>query len=207
MRIVAILLSACLLTAAEPKQLFNGKDMSGWEMVGPGRFLVEDGMLKTEGGMGLLYYKGQRFGNETVHVASAIYFKEVSVTPGFSVNASPGILTQGDRDRLLSALHATRKQILDAVTELTPAQWTFKPGPDRWSIAEVVEHLSLVEDGLWAYAMSGMKSNTPAPKEVVADEKVSAGMADRSVKAKAPEFAVPKGQWKAGPELTNVFRS
>ena len=54
--ILPVILFAALLPAAEWKQLFNGKDMNGWEQVGPGRFLLEDGMLKTEGGMGLLYY-------------------------------------------------------------------------------------------------------------------------------------------------------
>src|SRR5437879_1901809 len=69
MRVLILTLSAAaLLTAADSKQLFNGKDLSGWKMVGPGRFVVEDGMLKTEGGMGLLYFTGQKFGNQTVRV-------------------------------------------------------------------------------------------------------------------------------------------
>ena len=69
MRLLILTLTAVsLLTAADTKQLFNGKDLTGWRMVGPGRFLVEDGMLKTEGGMGLLYYTGQKFGNQTIHV-------------------------------------------------------------------------------------------------------------------------------------------
>ena len=50
------------------KPLFNGKDMNGWEHVGPGRFTVENGMLKTEGGMGLLVYTPQPFGNTTIRV-------------------------------------------------------------------------------------------------------------------------------------------
>jgi hypothetical protein len=37
--------------------LFNGRDLSGWEHVGPGQFVLEDGVLKTQGGMGLLWYK------------------------------------------------------------------------------------------------------------------------------------------------------
>jgi hypothetical protein len=69
MRILAalLLLAACA-PAAERKQLFNGKDLTGWEMVGPGRFVVEDGMLKPEGGMGLLWYTKQKFGNATIRV-------------------------------------------------------------------------------------------------------------------------------------------
>jgi hypothetical protein len=54
--------------AADPKQLFNGKDLDGWQMVGPGRFVVVDGALKTEGGMGLLYYTREPFGNCIVRV-------------------------------------------------------------------------------------------------------------------------------------------
>jgi len=62
MRIVtALLLSAVACFGAGWTQLFNGKDLDGWEMTGPGRFVVEDGMMKTEGGMGLLYYKPSRF--------------------------------------------------------------------------------------------------------------------------------------------------
>jgi hypothetical protein len=66
-----ILLTALLLPAApaaEWQPLFNGKDLSGWKMAGPGRFIVENGMLKTEGGMGLLYYEKQKLGNGTLKV-------------------------------------------------------------------------------------------------------------------------------------------
>ena len=50
------------------KQLFNGKNMAGWEHVGPGGFTVDDGLLKTYGGMGLLWYTRQKFGNCKIHV-------------------------------------------------------------------------------------------------------------------------------------------
>lgn len=50
------------------KQLFNGKDLTGWEHVGKGSFTVEDGALKTEGGMGLLWYAGEKFGNAIIRV-------------------------------------------------------------------------------------------------------------------------------------------
>ena len=47
----------------EWRQLFNGRDLDGWEHTGPGRFLVEDGLLRTEGHMGLLWYTKQKLGN------------------------------------------------------------------------------------------------------------------------------------------------
>jgi hypothetical protein len=48
---------------ADIQQLFNGRDLTGWQMAGPGSFVVEDGALKTQGGMGLLWYTGAAFGN------------------------------------------------------------------------------------------------------------------------------------------------
>jgi hypothetical protein len=45
------------------KPLFNGKDLQNWEHVGDGKFILEKGLLKTQGGMGLLWYTGQPFEN------------------------------------------------------------------------------------------------------------------------------------------------
>ncbi len=50
------------------RPLFNGKDLSGWKHVGPGSFVVEDGMMKTVGGMGLLYYEKEKLGNCVLRV-------------------------------------------------------------------------------------------------------------------------------------------
>ena len=66
--LLALFLASAVLHAADWKPLFNGKDFTGWEMVGRGRFVIEDGMLKTEGGMGLLWYKPEKFGDTTVRV-------------------------------------------------------------------------------------------------------------------------------------------
>ena len=50
------------------KPLFNGKDLSGWEHVGPGKMVVEDGIIKTVGGMGLLWYTGEKLGDCVIRV-------------------------------------------------------------------------------------------------------------------------------------------
>jgi len=49
--------------------LFNGKDLTGWEHVGPGRFVVTDsGYLRTEAGLGLLWYTSRKIGNAVIRV-------------------------------------------------------------------------------------------------------------------------------------------
>ena len=49
-------------------QLFNGKDLTGWKQVGPGEHFVEDGLIKSKGGMGLLYNTKGKFENCVIHV-------------------------------------------------------------------------------------------------------------------------------------------
>jgi hypothetical protein len=50
------------------KQLFDGKDLVGWKHVGPGEMTVEDGLIHTHGGMGLLYWTGGKLGNCVIRV-------------------------------------------------------------------------------------------------------------------------------------------
>ena len=54
--------------SGEWQQLFNGKDLTGWKHVGPGNHIVKDGLIQTEGGMGLLYWTGGKLGNCTIRV-------------------------------------------------------------------------------------------------------------------------------------------
>ena len=66
------LLFVALLSAMapddQPRPLFNGKDLDGWAHVGKGRVYVDEGLLKTEGGMGLLWYTREKIGNATLRV-------------------------------------------------------------------------------------------------------------------------------------------
>jgi len=72
-----IVITASLLAAAprsapaqsgEWKQLFDGKDLVGWKHVGPGEMTVEDGLMRTHGGMGLLYWTGGKLGDCVIRV-------------------------------------------------------------------------------------------------------------------------------------------
>src|SRR4051812_31877686 len=45
------------------RQLFDGKTLDGWEHIGPGSMTVEDGLIKTNGGMGLLWWTKEKFGD------------------------------------------------------------------------------------------------------------------------------------------------
>jgi hypothetical protein len=66
---IVILLVTFSCKEKQWQQLFNGKDLTGWEQVGPGKFIVEDGLLKTVGGMGMILYPAQKFGDVIIRVA------------------------------------------------------------------------------------------------------------------------------------------
>jgi hypothetical protein len=48
--------------------LFNGHDLTGWKQVGPGTHTVENGMITSTGGMGLLYCTKGKFSNCKIRV-------------------------------------------------------------------------------------------------------------------------------------------
>jgi hypothetical protein len=66
--LVILSLSAYVSDRPEWRQLFNGKDLNGWKHAGPGEQYVEDGLIKSHGGMGLLYWPGEKFGNCVIRV-------------------------------------------------------------------------------------------------------------------------------------------
>ena len=111
---------------------------------------------------------------------------------------SAGSLTQGERDRAMSELHATRKTFLDSVAGLSVAQWNFKPAPDRWSIAECAEHIAKSEDYFFDIATRKMMTSPAAPEKRgqgnARDEEVLKGVEDRSHKAQAPAPLRPTGK-------------
>jgi hypothetical protein len=110
--------------------------------------------------------------------------------------ASAQTLTKADRDKAVAELEGSRQAFLDATKGLSPAQWNFKAGPDRWSIAECADHIALSEDFIFGVVTNQvMKSPvTPEKRDAVKgkDEAIVKILQDRSHKATAPEPIDPK---------------
>jgi hypothetical protein len=70
--LVSSVISANAQDSKEWRQLFNGKDLTGWKHVGPGSQYVENGLIKSHGGMGLLYWTGEKFQNCVIRVVYAM---------------------------------------------------------------------------------------------------------------------------------------
>jgi hypothetical protein len=120
------------------------------------------------------------------------------------------LLTQGERDRAMSELHASRKLFLDSISGLSPEQWNFKPAPDRWSVAECAEHIALSEDSLLELVkkvVSGPAITEKRPDPRSKDEQLLKMVTDRSRKAQAPEFLRPTHRWPTQQELVSHFKN
>ncbi len=119
---------------------------------------------------------------------------------------------QGERDRAMSYLHATRKQFLDTVSPAAPEQWSFRPAPGAWSMAEIAEHLAVTEEvvmdsiekALAAPPVSAEKKAETAGK----DDFVLRAVPSRSRKVQAPEPVQPTGnRWATRDALATEFKA
>jgi hypothetical protein len=106
--------------------------------------------------------------------------------------------TQADRDKAMKYLEKTRQGVIDATKGLSPAQWNFKPAPDRWSVAEVTEHIAVAEDYLRGLIVDKVMRAParPAPADLAAiDEMVITMIPDRSTKRQAPDPLKPTNRF------------
>jgi hypothetical protein len=70
---------------------------------------------------------------------------------------TPAELEQGCRH-----LERTLTGVLAATDGLSDAQWKFKPAPDRWSIAEIVEHVAAVQELVLGPIAAGLAGGSGA---------------------------------------------
>src|SRR5258708_27756863 len=97
--------------------------------------------------------------------------------------------TQAEKDKAFAYLESTKKDVLDATKNLSPAQWTFKAAPDRWSIAECMEHIAAAEDFIRGSGQTGIMKAPPAPGRDIAaiDAGIIANVPERKTKFQAPK--------------------
>jgi DinB family protein len=108
-------------------------------------------------------------------------------------------LTQAEKEHALQYLESTKKDVLDATKGLSDVQWNFKAAPDRWSVAQVMEHIAasedFVRDGLLKEKVLVSPQGQPDRDVKKIDAAVEAMIPDRSHKAQAPEPLVPNNRF------------
>jgi hypothetical protein len=125
-----------------------------------------------------------------------------------AVAASAQEVSQAEKDKALQYLEATKKNVLESTRGLSEAQWNFKPAPDRWSVAQVMEHIAAAEDfirGLVQEQVMKAPAGDPARDWKKADDGVLAMVPDRTNKIQAPEPLVPTNRFGSPEGSTKHF--
>ncbi|PYT06534.1 MAG: DUF1080 domain-containing protein [Acidobacteria bacterium] len=134
--------------------LFNGKDLTGWKHIGKGSFAIEDGVLVTQAGMGLLYYEARTFRDYTIEIEwkvankcnnSGIFvrFPEKSDDPRYSVTHGYEIQID-DCDK-----NGLKFQTGSAYNQFAATKLASKPAGEwnKYQITIVGQHYTVVLNG------------------------------------------------------------
>jgi hypothetical protein len=117
-------------------------------------------------------------------------------------------------DEILAQLDESRDRLREAVDSIPSGARETRPAPDRWSAAEVVEHLSMVEGRMAAGIFekriaqaraSGVAAETDG--SAVAPSFDTAGLVDRRRKVTAPAAVVPTGTLTADAAWSELERA
>jgi uncharacterized damage-inducible protein DinB len=118
-------------------------------------------------------------------------------------------LTPEERESVLKLFQTTHDNFLKSIAGLSEKQWKFKPAPDRWSVAETAEHITVSETTIMGLIQHPLMQSpaTPEKRELVKgkDQLILEKVPDRSHKAQAPEMLRPTGRWATEADLTKAF--
>ena len=115
---------------------------------------------------------------------------------------------------IFDAIDETRSRLHTRVEGLSPAQEKFRPTPDAWSITEVIEHLSIMEERLSKLFDMMIKKAESANVQAGAGGQGFCSFSldpfiERSLKEKyvAPEVVRPSGHVPLADSLARMRRS
>ncbi len=117
-------------------------------------------------------------------------------------------MEQAERSRILEHLSQSREMLLLAVEGLSAEQRTFRAAPDRWSIADCLEHLTVVEN----FTLQRIRQHLEQPpsgkpetngKDQIIRDHVPA----RATRVKGPEPVLPTGRWPDFNEAVRQFEA
>jgi len=101
-------------------------------------------------------------------------------------------MTPAERERAVNYLAQSRDNLLGKTRGLSREQLQFKPAPDRWSVADCLEHLLVVQG---RRVVDGIVDPAKRSAFEGRDEELVQLVAGRAQRAQAPEPVRPTGRW------------
>jgi len=105
-------------------------------------------------------------------------------------------VSPSELEQALLFLEQTRSGIIGAIRHLSEAQWQHKPAPNRWSIAENLEHIISVQERVLGPIREHLQAASPPPPEYDyqrVDAIIINQFPNRLAKFPAPEPVHPTG--------------
>jgi hypothetical protein len=124
-----------------------------------------------------------------------------------SADTSGQKLSKADVVRGRNYLEEVRSGVVEATKGLSEAQWIFKPAADRWSAAEIVEHIVLVQEYILGPVREQLAKAHAGPDGFDArkvDAIIVNQLPDRSSKFRAPDPLRPTGRWTPAAALERL---
>lgn len=106
------------------------------------------------------------------------------------------MITPAERETLFARLAETRDLVHRTAQGLSPEQLQYRPAPDRWSVAENLEHITLVEQRILTGLMRTLDQlPDPAKKSAMTDERLFQNFGRVVQPLTAPEPLRPTARW------------
>jgi uncharacterized damage-inducible protein DinB len=107
-------------------------------------------------------------------------------------------MTSAERESLLKNLAESRERLLGMAQGLSGEQLHYRPRPDRWTVAECVEHIVAVEGRVLGIIQKTLETAPDSSKRSAMegqDDAIVDGAVGRVVRFQSPEALVPTGRW------------
>jgi hypothetical protein len=115
------------------------------------------------------------------------------------------MITPAERETLLERLHSSRDFVHQTVQGLSDEQLRYRPEPDRWSVAENLEHITLVELRILEGLMRTLEQPSDmSKKSSITDEQLFQNFGRVVQPLTAPEPFRPSSRWPLA-ELLGKF--
>lgn len=114
-------------------------------------------------------------------------------------------LSPDERATLAGHLTTTREAFLAAIEGLSSDQWSFKPDPETWSIAENSDHIVAVERDLLRSVQTCPEDEARGAAVKGKERLILKRVPDRSVRVKVPREIRPAGRSGSPVELAGHF--
>lgn len=133
----------------------------------------------------------------------------------FSVSANsqtpavkaPVVFTEKDREFALKYLGETKDDFVKQITGISDTQLNFRAAPNKWTVAEVAEHIILSEGTILGLIQGQILKSPENTSDVfrTKDTGVILAITNRSQKFTAPEMLKPTARFKNREELLTNF--